>query len=171
MNKQVWELYKESARGKECIALFDQEKEDIIQGSIDICNHAVKWGQDAEKEDYYFFWLLRIAINLDNRELLPDDMNRDSFIKFIKEFDILDVAIDKDGQVLLLEGDDTVLLPKDRYRDKASMMLLISLYLFYNYDFFIQIFTENSNLYRIAKPYRDMLASASVLYIIYFGRP
>lgn len=40
MNKQLWNMYKESPKGKSCIELFNPEVEDTALGAFNIWRYA-----------------------------------------------------------------------------------------------------------------------------------
>ena len=145
MNKQLWNLYKDSEQGKKCIELFNPEKEDIVQAGLDILKYSVNWGGDMVDDEFIdhldgFMWLW--GNNLSQRDFIPEEWTRESFSKMVEEFDILQPKINEkqeleyteDGVLVFLE--DSYLLKKNQYRDKAASVELFSLLLFYSFKVF-----------------------------------
>ena len=145
MNKQLWDLYKDSERGKKCIELFDPEKDDIVQAGFDILQYSANWGGDKTDDDFLdhldgFMWLW--GNNLSQRGYIPKEWTRESFSKMMEEFDIVKPKIN-DKQELEYTDDgklvfetDSYLLKNSQYRDKAASINLLSLLLYYSFDAF-----------------------------------
>lgn len=145
MNKQLWNLYKDSERGKKCIELFDPEKEELIQAAYDIMKFSVNWGGDQVEDDYTdqldaFIWLW--GNNLSQRGFIPEEWSRESFTKMMEEFDILQPKINENNELeynddgKLVFEEDAYILKKEQYRIKASNINLLSLLLYYSFEIF-----------------------------------
>ncbi len=142
MNKELWKMYKDSPRGKECIELFIPDGKSASQMGFDILRHSEKWGGDCIDEDSLdhlkgFMWLW--DANMWERGLATDVWNRDDFQHMMEEMDILDPLLDENGDLqysdddVMLFSTDKPLIRKDEYREKASSIPWLSL-LLYSYD-------------------------------------
>ena len=111
MNKQLWNMYKESARGKNCIELFNPEIENISEAAFNIWRHASNWGEDKVEDSFIediddMFWLW--DTNLSQRGFFPDEWTRESYQKFAEEYDILRPLFDDKGE-LQYRDDETII--------------------------------------------------------------
>ncbi|MBP5458030.1 MAG: hypothetical protein J6Y37_16195, partial [Paludibacteraceae bacterium] len=138
MNKQLWNMYKESPQGKACIKLFNPEVENTSEGAFNIWKYASNWGEDKVEDSFAntiddLFWIW--SYNLYQRGYIPEEWTRDSYQKFAEEYDILRPLLDDKGE-LQYHGEDLILdekaylLRKDQYRIKAANIPLMSLLLF-----------------------------------------
>ena len=145
MNKQLWNLYKDSERGKKCIELFDPEKEQLVEAGFQIWDYAAKWGGDKPEEGFVdtldgFMWLW--GNNLSLRGFIPEEWTRDAFSKMMEEFDILRPKVNEKNELEYTEDnklvfeDGAYLLKKEQYRDKASAIPFLSLLLYYSFEVF-----------------------------------
>lgn len=145
MNKQLWNMYKESSKGKSCIELFNPEVEDIALSAFNIRKYACNWGEDSVEDSYidnlygkFYVWYH----NFDQRGFFPKEWTKETYEKFAEEYDILKPAKDKKGNVQYNDDDtiifdeDSYFLKKNQYRHKASEIPFLSLLLFYNFDVF-----------------------------------
>lgn len=55
MNKQMWNLYKESDRGKKCIEMFNPEIENTYNGIKAILDFSEKWENKIPVESHGFW--------------------------------------------------------------------------------------------------------------------
>lgn len=145
MNKQLWTMYKESSRGKTCVELFNPEKEDFVEGVFKILQYSSEWGADPV-EDSFIDRLDRILsiwdVNFTQRGFYPEEWTKESFMKFSEEYDILYPKQNEKGEVEYDEDDFVVfdeeacVLRKDQYRYKASNIPILSLLLYYTFEYF-----------------------------------
>ena len=145
MNKQLWTMYKESSRGKTCVELFNPEKEDFVEGAFKILQYSSEWGADPV-EDSFIDRLDRILsiwdVNFTQRGFYPEEWTKESFMKFSEEYDILYPKQNENGEVEYDEDDFVVfdeeacVLRKDQYRYKASNIPILSLLLYYTFEYF-----------------------------------
>lgn len=145
MNNQLWNLYKESPRGKTCIELFNPEVEDIAEGAFKIWRYASNWGEDKIEDSFIenlrgIMWLW--FNNLWQRGFIPEEWDTESYRTFSENYDILKPLLDNSGN-LLLNDDDTLIfdeesciLRKDDFRYKATNIPFLSLILYYHFDVF-----------------------------------
>lgn len=137
MNKQMWDLYKESDRGKKCIEMFNPEIENTYDGIKAILDFSGKWEGKTDVN----WWLdlnFLFGVNLPASGLLPKDGNwtREKFNHLIEEYQLIDATIDESGEVKFYDDAKSMLLHKDKYRQKATLIPPLSLFLFYSYTFF-----------------------------------
>ena len=137
MNKQMWNLYKESDRGKKCIEMFNPETENIYDGIKAILNFSEKWEGKTDINGWMNLNFLFDA-NLPDSGLLPEDGNwtREKFNHLIEQYQLIEAAEDKDGKIKFYNDTKSLLLPKNRYRQKAALIPSMSFFLFYSYTFF-----------------------------------
>ena len=74
MNKQMWNLYKESDRGKKCIEMFNPEIENTYDGIKAILDFSEKWENKIPVNGWLDLNFLFEA-NLPSSGLLPEDGN------------------------------------------------------------------------------------------------
>lgn len=137
MNTNLWNLYKQSDRGKKAIATFDPEVKDVFSGieAIKAFESQIWDGyDDTENAQGYYFLCLA---NFQNSTLLPKDgePTREEYSNFIDKYQLYGAKADKDGNISVF-SDEKPLLPADKMRRKASDTSLLSLYLYYNYTTF-----------------------------------
>ncbi|WP_028897775.1 restriction endonuclease subunit R [Prevotella sp. HUN102] len=133
MNKNFWNLYKE-AKGKDVIELFNPDVEDTYESVINICESAKKWNDDFDSVLTTNIYGC-ILINLLERYPLPkENFTRKSFLKFVEDFDLINFDVDINGDTVWYEKE--ILLPKDKFRNKNSMVCPLSLFLYFHYDYF-----------------------------------
>lgn len=145
MNNQLWNLYKESSRGKDCIELFNPEIENISEGAFNIWRYASNWGENKVEDSFIeniddMFWLW--DTNLSQRDFFPNEWTRESYQKFAEEYDILRPLFDDKGELqyrddeTIVFDESTIILRKDQYRIKAANIPILSLLFYYSFEFF-----------------------------------
>lgn len=145
MNKNFWKLYKDSPEGKACIALFDPEKEDAAEGIFNIWKHSTKWSDDLIEDGFIQtldqdLWLW--DLNFSERGFFPEEWNKESFMKFVEDFDILAPILNENGELAISEDNRVLfdekicILKKDQYRRKAAAVSFLSMYLYFTYEEF-----------------------------------
>ena len=60
-----------------------------------------------------------------------EDWSRDNFKKFIGELEIRDVTTEENGTLTFLYDKGALIIPKKKYREKASIIIVISISLYY----------------------------------------
>lgn len=145
MNKQLWNMYKESPQGKACIDLFDPDVENASEGAFNIWQHATNWGEDKVEASFAedidgMFWLW--SSNLSQRGFIPEEWTSETYNKFVEEYDILRPLFDDKGELQYHEDESIIfdenapILRKDQFRIKASNTSLLSLLLYYSFEKF-----------------------------------
>lgn len=100
MNRQLWNLYKESDRGKKCIDMFNPEIENTYDGIKTILDFLGKWEDKTAGKGWLELNFL-FAANLPASGLLPEDGNwtREKFKRLVEEYQLIEAAVDEDGKV------------------------------------------------------------------------
>ena len=134
MNKQLWNLYKESEKGKACIVLFDPEIEDTFKGINDVFEYSKQWGGENidAVEDLYFLYVANFSVN----KTMPEEWTRELYAKFIEEYKIIDVYQTDEGEIVFYDDAKAILISQEKYRIKAANISIMSMALFYSYEFF-----------------------------------
>ena len=136
MNKQMWNLYRESERGKACIELFNPDTENVVDGALSIIHGATKWGGDPCEDEPTAGAFVAFGNNLLSRDFLPAEWNRETFEKFVTDFNVLDYNFDNDDQIVFSTEEKGVLLASNNFRDKLGWLQIISLILYYEFEQF-----------------------------------
>lgn len=133
----MWNLYKESDRGKKCIEMFNPEIEDTYDGIKAILDFSEKWEGKIPAKGWLDLNFL-FETNLPASGLLPEDGNwtREIFNHLIEEYQLIDATEDENGKIKFYDDAKSILLPKDKYRQKATFIPSLSFFLFYYYTFF-----------------------------------
>lgn len=136
MNKELFNLYKGSKRGKDVIAAFEPYNDEYVFDSIRAIKHfeSTKWGIADTSDDAISQFNLYCA-NLDQSPLLPteDKITREEYEHFTKEYELYGYRVDENRYPIF---DEKPLFPKDRYRVKSTEIPTLSLYLYSRYSFF-----------------------------------
>lgn len=147
MNKELWNMYKESPRGRGCIELFNPEKEDMVLAGFDILQYADKWGDDKTTDDDFgsfennmFIW----TCNLYHRDIMPEEWTKESFSQMMENLDMLMPQTDDDGNPIYDENKkvlftNDIAVKKEDYRGKVSMLPWLSLLFYYSNDWYMPI--------------------------------
>ena len=137
MNVQLWNLYKEADRGKKYINLFNPEIENVYDGVKTIIEFTEQW-EGKLHVDFYQDLHFLIAANLQDSNLLPEngEWNREKFYQLIENYQLAEVTENDKGEFVFDNDAKSVILPKDSFRRKATLIPSLSLYLFYFYKFF-----------------------------------
>ena len=137
MNKQLFELYRNSERGKQVINLFSIKEDTDIRGFIDaLIEYAKIWGCDIPIDMVHNY----IPIFCDNayaRGLWAGELTRESWVDFVKQYDLIIPDYEKDGSVSFSDDPMAKLIRQGDYRNKASVIPFQSLFLYcYESGFF-----------------------------------
>lgn len=77
-----------------------------------------------------------------------EDWSRDNFKKFIGELEIRDVTTEENGTLTFLYDKGALIIPKKKYREKASIIIVISISLYYFFEgFFPIIYPSHFNVF------------------------
>lgn len=164
MNKQLWELYKESERGKNCIALFSLETNDSYESVNKIAEFLSQpqFGNNELNGSYINWWIDVFLCNIQERGLRPETWTRESFAKLVENLDIFLPIAHDDGTISFDRSESKTFLKKNMFRDKAAFTHCFSLALYYtekNFKFKplllpyrFDIFQKNCDSLRIEIP-------------------
>lgn len=136
MNKQMWSLYKDSKRGKKSIETFNPETENIYQSINGVFEFMSKYENFQLPEDHISDWVFLLLANIDARGLAPEKWTRESYTKFIEKLDILEPVEHEDGTITFVDGSDGIILPNNKYRNKAALTNILSLAFYFTYEEF-----------------------------------
>jgi len=152
MNKNIWNLYKNSEKGKEAIALFtfDKQKDDLEAKVKNIFQKFNEYLGGNENEDYFIDNCFLIINSIEVSDLLYTDNNDSSeyFKNLIDNLEIFYVEENSAGKFIKVENEKSIILQKD-YKSFCSVLPEISLVLyFYSELFFIPIlFSEQFDVF------------------------
>lgn len=143
MNKNIWNLYKTSDRGKQAIALFtfDIEKDDLEIKAKEIFRKYNEYFGGNKAEDYFLnnCFLTIDSIIADKLFLLENENTADYFTRLIDSLEIVLVEENSDGELIRIENEPPLIRQKD-YKTFCSILSEISLVLYFYSDlFFIPI--------------------------------
>lgn len=143
MNKNIWNLYTASERGKQAISLFtfDSEKEGLDKKVIEIFQKYNEYLGGVNVEDYFVTNCLLVidSIIADKLFLLEGEDASDYFTRLIDNLEIFFVEENSAGEFIRIENERPLVLQKD-YKTFCAILSEISLVLcFYSDLFFIPI--------------------------------
>jgi len=152
MNKNIWNLYKDSEGGKKAIALFTfKEGEDEVKWAEQIFKKYYEYFGEEDIVDYCVdnFCFVLPSIIADNLEIAEDgEYTSDFFVRLIDNIEIAEVHQDENGKCYKAE-DGFVFAYKNDYKTLCAILSEISLALFYLYpgDFFPVLFREQFDVF------------------------
>ncbi|MDR0872121.1 MAG: restriction endonuclease subunit R [Prevotellaceae bacterium] len=146
MNKNIWNLYKSSARGQKAISLFlFKENEDEVEKAREIFQKTCEYFGGKEIEDYFLenFCLAISNIIADKFEMKENEDAADYFVRLIDNLEIGFTDVDKDGLLFKIKDEIPIVKQKD-YKTLCSIMSEISLalYVLFPDAFFPILFRE-----------------------------
>ena len=139
MNIKLWNFYKASDRGKKAIDLFNPETEDLEKSITELFAYAKKWGVD-DNSDTVLWCYDNFTVNFitDGFDKKLENVSREVFAEFVENFYVEEA--DFSGEEVKYIG--RVIAPKEDYRWKANLIDMLSIYLYYSYEFFKPIFNK-----------------------------
>ncbi len=139
MNTKLWNFYKISDNGKQAIDLFNPETEDLEKSITELFVYAKQWGVDDNSGTVLWCYDQFTAnFTTDGFDEKLKDISREVFAEFVENFYVEEV--DFSGDEVKYTG--RVIAPKEDYRWKANIIDMLSIYLYYNFDFFKPIFNK-----------------------------
>ena len=135
MNEKIWDLYRNSERGKHAISVFSIKEgdllSDIVEPIYDFCRNF--FGDEEEKNSFIntFFGVYE---NLLVSGILPDEneTNHDFYERFMDSFELAIVDENEDGELFKVEKENPIFAQKD-YKNLCSIVSEISLALYCDY--------------------------------------
>jgi hypothetical protein len=152
MNKNIWNLYKDSQRGKEAIALFTfDDKKDELKKKIGDISKKYKEYLGGVNADTYFLRNCALVINsiyADKIFLEKDENVSEYFTRLIDNLEICHVEKNSAGELIRKENKRPLILQKE-YKTFCSILSEISLILYLNCDlfFFPVLFREQFDVF------------------------
>lgn len=152
MNKNIWNLYKNSERGHQAISLFtfDIEKDDFEIKAKEIFQKYNEYFGGVKVEDYFLdnCFLTIDSIVADKLFPLEDENSCDYFTRFVDNLEIFLVEENSAGELIRKENELPLIIQKD-YKIFCSILSEISLVLYFYSDlFFIPIlFREQFDIF------------------------
>lgn len=143
MNKNIWDLYKNSEKGKEAIDLFtfDIEKDDLEIKIKNIFQKLNEYLGGVDNVDYFIdnCFLIINSIEFDNLLFTDNNDTSEYFKNLIDNLEIFYVEENDAGKFVRVENQKPVIRQKD-YKSFCSVLPEISLILyFYSELFFVPI--------------------------------
>ena len=154
MNKNIWNLYKNSDRGKEAIALFTVNKGDYLKDiSKAIFQKHNEYFGGIEVEDYFVnnCYLIIYSIVADKLFIEKNESVADYFIRLIDNLEICFVEENSERELIRKKNERPIIFQKD-YKNFCAILSEISLVLyFYYFDgnliFFPILFREQFDVF------------------------
>lgn len=142
MNKQIWNLYKNSERGKNAIELFTIEDEDNLEEKIISIFLANKeyLGNYVDKEWFLDdFYLILYNVYILVNEHFANEHIENNFELLIDNFELYLLEEKENENVVKIEGGKPIIKKKD-YKSICGLLAELSLFLYYACpDLFIPI--------------------------------
>lgn len=142
MDKKLWNLYKSNSEKQCIIKMFNpNEVNDLNPSCQQILEYAAKhWSMlpfnSAILDDIDLIDINFQLQNIGDFTMEGSIISREAYSSFIDEFELKRLGITEEKTIILLNDDKDVLLPKSNYRAKASLMEPLSLWLYFNFEFF-----------------------------------
>ena len=136
MNQKIWNLYKQTEDYKRLVEIFNPDVEDITKATENLFQYAVDLGDDKGLNHHLPLYDA-FEVNFFSQGFkFEDNVTREDFEYYVDNFEIRNYDIDKDGNIVLLDGPRNVLLRKEDYRSKAASVDTLSAFLYYLHPFF-----------------------------------
>jgi hypothetical protein len=141
MNKNIWNLYKNSERGKEAIALFTGNKGDYLEDKAKAIfqKHNEYFG-GMEVENYFLnnCFLIIDSIDANKLHIKENESPTGYFIRLIDNLEICIVEENSKGELIRKENERPIIFQKD-YKTFCAILSEISLILYFNCSHFFPI--------------------------------
>ncbi len=152
MNKNFWNLYKDSKKGKEVIDLFtfDSENDDLELKAKQIFQKYNEYFGGPDVEDYFLDNCCLVIDNIIASKLFIEDgeSNTEYFIKLIDHLEIFFVEENSQRELIIQENSPPLISQKD-YKSFCAILSEISLVLYFysNGFFFPVLFREQFDVF------------------------
>jgi len=152
MNKNIWNLYKESERGKKAIELFtfNTEDGDFELKVQEIFHNYSDYFGGINAEDYFVdnCFLILNSIYACSIFLEDNENASDYFIRLIDNLEVVCVEEDNNGQLVSIQNERPIIASKN-YKSLCAILSEISLvlYLYGDLLFFPILFREQFDLF------------------------
>lgn len=134
MNKSIWNLYKNSERGKDSVALFtfDSEKDRLEVKAKEIFQKYNEYFGGIDVEDYFIdnCFLVFFSIKVDKLFIGETEKINEYFERLIDNLEISFVEEDSEGKIVKIENERPIIAQKD-YKTFCAILSEISLVLYF----------------------------------------
>ena len=135
MNTQFWKLYKESERGRKTIEMFNPERDVDVVVADDMFGLWSPSDKDTWSALYY-----ELLVNIEANEMsLSGENRKECYEQFIDGLEWRNFSVSSEDNV---DMGNRITLKKDDYRRKASLVNIISVYLYLHYNFYKPILAK-----------------------------
>lgn len=145
MNKQIWNMYKTSERGRKTIDLFSFHSDENIETFENKLESIFKhFGEESDIEACFTrLYLIFDHITLDELEVQEGETPEDFYHRFIEDFDLWIIFEDEKGNLIKSSNPPDQLIQKHDYRKISSIIDSISINLYLvDSQFFFPIFNK-----------------------------
>lgn len=136
MNLKIWSLYKQTDEYKRLVDIFNPEKKDIDASIEAILSLSKELGDDKETEDMINLYYLLEGNVFGRGFKFVEDVTREWYENFIDNLELRGFMVNEDGTIQFKEGDRYLYIKKDKYRQKAASMDVLSTFLYLNHKYF-----------------------------------
>ncbi|MHA3047741.1 hypothetical protein JSO59_010355 [Riemerella anatipestifer] len=139
MNKNIWELYKNSERGKKAIELFtfDGENDDLEIKAKEIFLKFNEYFGGIAVENYFIdnCFLINGSIIADKLFIKENETQKDYFTRLVDNIEVCIIEEDSEGEIVRVENEPPLILQKD-YKTLCAILSEISLILYFYENLF-----------------------------------
>lgn len=152
MNKQIWEMYKNSSRGQEAIKLFtfDSENDDLETKAKEIFQKYNDFFGGNTVDDYFvdYCFLILDSIFADKLFVNENENSTDYFTRLVDNLELCIVEEDSNGEVVRAKNERPIIIKED-YKTYCAILSEISLilYLYGELEFFPILFQEQFDVF------------------------
>lgn len=135
MNKNIWNLYKNSERGQKTIKIFTiDEGKKLLEKVSEIYDFCIeKIGDESQKENFInIFFGIYDNIVAENLYIKENESLTEFYERFIDNFEMAIVDEDENGKLYKVVGDKPIFKQKD-YKNLSSIVSELSLVLYCDY--------------------------------------
>ena len=136
MNQKIWNFYKQSDEYKRLVDIFNPEAEDYVKAVESVFQLSVDMGDDKSLDQHLSLYEAIEANFFGQGFEFVEESSREDFEAYIDEFEIHTYNVDKEGNIVLLNGPRDTIVKKDNYRSKAYNVDTISTFLYFNHSYF-----------------------------------
>lgn len=135
MNKNIWNLYKNSERGKNVIELFtfDRDKDSLEEKVARIFDHYSEYLSGEVAKDYFIDNCFIVIESITVQKLfMTDDDSTDSYFKrLIENLQLLEVILNEQGEITGINDEVAPYVKKGDYKALCANIPAISLILYF----------------------------------------
>lgn len=133
MNRNIWELYKTSERGRRAIEVFNPNVDDLCAKAEEIFSFVTHIDEANAQYAGDMLYVIDANCQLDN--MFPEDVNPTDFSNFERFIDnLMIVDVDQYGQ--RLPSAKAIWVKQGDYRAKSALIHLLSTYLYLSSEFY-----------------------------------